>query len=489
MTTVGPVPPPLPPQPTAQTATTTATAAAGTGATPAPSAPVITATAVQALTAILVNLPNALRLRPAGTQVAGTLVGQDASGLALLRTADGTITLRGLAGVPVGTQLALALPDATAGAATVRLSVLRPAEAAITPQPAPATSGPPLTPGQVFTATLAQQAGPMRGAPGAPGGYGAVPVGASIDVRLLSLAAPQQPGAAAVSAAGNPIVWAGVVGRTAGGLLVLNTPLGALTLQAQGQLAPGQTLQLELLGRAAAAEAPAARAPLPASAPPADALALARDWSTLRQAFETLRAADPQLAQATIGRAAAQPGEGFATTLILMVVALRGGNLATLLGEPALRALERAGRGPLLGRLNDEFQTLQRLASEPTADWRAFFVPVQHPDGALTPVRLFFRRPREQKPGQQSATRFVVETELTRLGPLQIDGLARPQRVDMILRTRQALPAEAQADIDRIFRAATDTGGFGGTIAFQAIDRFPIDPLDEIGGHVEAVTA
>ncbi len=488
MTTVGPVPPPLPPQPAAQTATTTATAAAGTGATPTPSAPVITGTAVQALTAILVNLPNTLRSRPAGTQVAGTLVGQDASGLQLLRTSDGTVTLRGLAGVPVGTTLALTLPEAAAGAATVRLGILRPAEAAITPQPAAAPSGPPLSPGQVFTATLAQQAGAARGAPGAPGFYAAMPVGANIDVRLLALGAPQQ-GAAAASAAGNPIVTAGVVGRTAGGLLVLNTPLGALTLQAQGEVAPGQTLQLELLGRPAASAAQAARAPLPASAPPADALALARDWTALRQAFETLRTADPQLAQAMIGRAAAQPGEGFATGLLLIVAALRGGNLATLLGEPAMRALERAGRGPLLRRLNDEFRTLQRLASEPTADWRAFFVPVQHPDGALMPVRLFFRRPREQKPGQQSATRFVVETELTRLGPLQIDGLARPQRVDMILRTRQALPADAQAEIDAIFRAATDTGGFGGTLAFQAIDRFPIDPLDEIGGHVEAVTA
>jgi hypothetical protein len=222
---------------------------------------------------------------------------------------------------------------------------------------------------------------------------------------------------------------------------------------------------------------------------PADALTLARDWETLRQALETLRSTDPQLAQAMIGRAAARPGEGFAPSLLFMVVALRGGSLNTLLGEPAMRALERAGRGNLLQRLSDEFTTLQRLASEPAADWRAFFLPVQHPDGALTPVRMFFRRPRDGKPEQQAATRFVVETELTRMGPLQIDGLARPTRVDMILRTRQSLTDQAKADIEQIFRAATETGGFAGTLAFQAIDRFPIDPLDEIGAHAKGVTA
>src|SRR5262249_37299635 len=158
----------------------------------------------------------------------------------------------------------------------------------------------------------------------------------------------------------------------------------------------------------------------------------------------TLRSTDPQVAQALIGRSAAQPGEGFAPSLMFMVVALRGGNLTNLLGEPAMRALERAGRGSLVQRLNEEFTTLQRLANEPAADWRAFFLPVQHPDGALTPVRMFFRRPRGNKPEQVPATRFVVETELTRLGPLQIDGLARPTRVDMILRTRQNLTDQAR---------------------------------------------
>lgn len=486
MTTVGPVPPPLPQTAPAQP-TTTSTAAASAGATPAPSTPVITENAVHALTAIIVNLPNTLKAKPEGTLVSGTLVGQDAAGLQLLRTAEGTVVLRGLNGVPVGTQLALTLPDIAGGVSTARLALLRAADGLKAGQlGSPAIQTTPLTPGQIFTATLVQQAGLTR----VGGNYAQAPIGANFDVRLLAIGNPVQ---AAATAAGNPVITATVVGHTANGLLVVNAGFGLLTLPAEGQVAAGQTLQLELLGRQLPATdaARAGSSPLPSAtaAPPADALTLARDWETLRQAFETLRSADPQLAQTMIGRAAAQPGEGFAPSLLFMVVALRGGNLGTLLGEPAMRALERAGRGNLLRRLSDEFSTLQRLASEPAADWRAFFLPVQHPDGALTPVRMFFRRPRDGKSEQQAATRFVVETELTRMGPLQIDGLARPTRVDMILRTRQSLTDQAKTDIEQIFHAATETGGFTGTLAFQTIDRFPIDPLDEIGAHAKGVTA
>jgi hypothetical protein len=151
-----------------------------------------------------------------------------------------------------------------------------------------------------------------------------------------------------------------------------------------------------------------------------------------------------------------------------------------LLGERAVRALERAGRGAMLARLSEELGTLRRLATELSGDWRAFFLPVQQPDGPITPVRLFFRQQRGRKGQGEPTTRFVVETELTRLGPLQIDGLARATRIDLVLRTRELLPEGARRDIDAIVQSAAAEGRFTGTIAFQAVTRFPIDPLDEI---------
>ena len=51
----------------------------------------------------------------------------------------------------------------------------------------------------------------------------------------------------------------------------------------------------------------------------------------------------------------------------------------------------------------------------------------------------------------EGATRFVVELELSRLGPLQLDGLVRQSRFDLIVRTTSPLAAEMRRDILGIF--------------------------------------
>lgn len=354
-----------------------------------------------------------------------------------------------------------------------------------TASPAPAPS---LAQGQVVTATLIQRGDTAQAAAGngVAQGYARAAVGATFDARVLS-AMPAQQGAASamgamgVNAEGHPVVTATVVGRTPAGLAVVNAGFGLLTVPAGGDVQAGMRLQLELLGRPAS---PAGLPPLPGAddlpALPADAAMLAHDWETLRRTLETLAASDPQTAAQAQGRALAVPGERMAAGLLFLIAALRLGDLSMLMGERAVRALERGGRGPMLQRLGDELGTLNRLATESAGDWRAFFLPVQQPDGPITPVRLYFRQPRKRNGQAEATTRFVVETELTRLGPLQIDGLARQQRVDLILRTREALPEQARLDIDAIVQSAAAEGHFTGSIAFQAVGRFPIDPLDEI---------
>lgn len=569
MTTLGPVPPPLPPAPSSSTTSATPSAT-GSGATPTPAAPTVTANAVQALTAVIVNLPNTLRARPAGSPVTGTLVAQDANSNALVRTNEGVVVLRGPVPLPLGSQVSLTLPDQPDGG-LAKLTLLRlpdgtpaggttPNNAALTavtagtPRPGalagalpgppgqiapgtgglsqtgPATGGGavPIAAGQVLSATLAQRAAPEAVNP-AYQRYGAAPIGASFDVRVLSITPPgtqaagqattgaptagaatpggATAGAAAgrgiamgINAAGHPVVNAQVIGQTASGMTVVNAGFGLLTVPSGGALlAAGAQLQLEFLGRPPVANgsplpgqpgiAPAIALAEFGGRPPGDAGTLAHDWETLRRTIEALVQQNPQAAQTTLGRAVAHPGERLAAGLLFLVAAMRGGDLGALLGEPAMRSLERAGRGGLLRRLNDELGVLNKLATEASGEWRAFFLPVQPPDGPITPVRLFFRQPRKnQKPGEQ-ATRFVVETELTRIGPIQIDGLAKATRLDLILRTREALPAEAQNEIDRLFQSAAAEGRFTGSIAFQAVQRFPIDPLEEIGHPVHGVVA
>ncbi len=276
MTTVGPVPPPLPPAPT-PTATTGAQGAVGAGATPNPSAPTVIPTAVQALTAIVVNLPNTLRNRPVGSPITGTLVAQDSNGNALLRTPEGTVVLRGPIAAPVGSQLALYLPEQAEGA-TARLVVLRLPDGGmpggVTAGSAAQTTAPPsdgsssaaeiappprttlhaATPGQIVTATLAQRGeAATAGANGPAASYARAPIGASFDTRVVSVGNATTAGTAGsmeINANGNPVVTATVVGRTSTGLLAVDAGFGLLTVPLGGELEPGQRVAFELLGRA-----------------------------------------------------------------------------------------------------------------------------------------------------------------------------------------------------------------------------------------------
>lgn len=406
--------------------------------------------------------------------VTGTVIGRTGAGLQVVNAGFGLLTVAAAGNAQPGQRVQLELVG-RAGA--------------------PPTA---LTPGQVVAATLVQRGdGGPAAVKGAAQSYVRAPVGATFEARVLSIgaaaAAAPNIGEMSVNAEGHPVVTATVVGRSTGGLLVVNAGFGLLTMPA-GDLPVGQRVQLELLGRPGLATATAAKPgamPLAAddAAATGDAVTLAHDWENLRRAIEGLAASDPSAAQTALGRAVAQPGQRMAAGLLFLVAALRGGDIGMLLGERAVRSLERTGRGALLGRLSEELGVLNRLATQPSGDWRAFFLPVQHPEGPITPVRMFFRQQRNRKGQLEPTTRFVVETELTRLGPLQIDGLARAQRVDLVLRTREALPEEARRDIDAIVQSAAAEGRFAGSIAFQAGGRFPIDPLDEIGHPAHGVTA
>jgi hypothetical protein len=77
----------------------------------------------------------------------------------------------------------------------------------------------------------------------------------------------------------------------------------------------------------------------------------------------------------------------------------------------------------------------------------------------------------------------MLDVELSRIGPLQIDGLVRDKRLDLVVRTREALPDEMRHDINRIFSDAGDITGFKGVLTFQAGPKMPPPPLAQVVGH------
>ena len=109
------------------------------------------------------------------------------------------------------------------------------------------------------------------------------------------------------------------------------------------------------------------------------------------------------------------------------------------------------------------------------------FFPIY--DGTFHHLRLFVHTHANSDLGDEAedpGERFVVEVDLSRLGALQLDGLIRKRRFDLILRSRTPLSEAMHDDITRIFTSAAEAGGLAGHIVFQALPAFPVAPIKEL---------
>ena len=70
-----------------------------------------------------------------------------------------------------------------------------------------------------------------------------------------------------------------------------------------------------------------------------------------------------------------------------------------------------------------------------------------------------------------------------------IDGLMRKPRLELMLRTHRQLPADMRDEIEVVFLDGCTLAGLAGRIYFQAMDRFPVAPLEEIAKKDRGVVA
>ncbi len=446
--------PGAPAAPPAATAVTTGPAAATTSSPPSG--------------IIIADPPAALRALPSGARLAASVVERLADGRTVLQTEHG--------------QVAVTLPTAMATGAVMRLQVvaagalleLAPVEAGAA---ARAPAGP-ATEGRLRARvqTVAQRLGTALG-----GLAGRAPAAAReaapLTVRVLAVSAPEAPPAPGIGGAPGRILSGTVTSSAAQGPTVIRTDGGEFVVRAASEVATGSRVVLQVLATPGTV--------LPST--PADVLAqslqnLAHGWPALVEALQALAEGEPQLAAQVTQAALPQTGPQLTTGVLFFLSALFGGRLQDWLGRDALRALER--HGPILRRLDEDFGQLARFAKEPVSgEWRAVMLPLMH-DGELHQLRLFLRRQRGAAPEEDEAgTRFLLEADFSRLGPLQLDGLVRGRRFDLVVRTTRALPPHMRSDIGDIFAEAGAAANFAGGVTFQVTANFPVAPLDGVAGH------
>jgi hypothetical protein len=346
------------------------------------------------------------------------------------------------------------------------------------PVPAPQTSAP-ATPAPPATQTTPQA--PAQTPQQTPTSPPPLQAGQTLAFRVLAAAPPSAasaPGASAqqtplpqqLSPDSNdgPVMEGTVAGTTPQGKPILALRDGMLALNTDAKLPPGARLTLQLTDPAAiAAERPA---PLDGALP--DYLQ-GRDWSALKTVLAALRDIDPALVQHFLATAMPQPNRKLGATLSFLISAMRGGDARNWLGGDATQALRERGKESLLLEVEREIRNTEKQTAEKLPDdWQGVTLPMYDQSG-VNPMHIFihpFPEPEKEDEKAKAAkgARFLLDVELSRLGPLQLDGMVKPPQFDLILRSKTPLAPELRAELRSIFADCLGAVGYAGGVTFQS---------------------
>lgn len=413
-----------------------------------------------------VSVPSSVSaLPPAGT--GGVLSQSPAETPPITLTTPSTQALPGGAAAPAGLPGSVSLPSGvgatlpvspqTAQVFTIQIA----APSATTPQPTPVIP----TPAQAIDARVVSILPPTATlstlAQGTPAPLPTAPSLALSNPAQSAITLPAQ--VIGVTPQALPIVSLTLPGQSLPQVFVLQFPASNLAPGTQIQIVPLSTTQASTSLFQGLSQA----SPLP---PLYDSFRPGA-WPLLEDILQTLTSTAPAAAQAlraTLPSPASSPAQ-LGTAVLIFLAATRAGDIGSWLGGArTVDALQRAGKADLSSRLSQE-PGLQARGESLPGEWRAVTLPVFY-DGQAQKIILFTRQEdpggeRENDEGRQ--TRFIFDLDLTRMGAVQLDGLVRGKRLDLIVRTQAPLSEGMRQTMRQAYTAALDATELHGELGFQ----------------------
>lgn len=192
-------------------------------------------------------------------------------------------------------------------------------------------------------------------------------------------------------------------------------------------------------------------------------------WGAFDEMVQTFIQQSPQAASALIR---SMPNAGNPAQLgaagVMAMAAIRGGDLSNWLGDKKIDMLQRLTKGSLTGRLVQD-SAAPRADAASNADWRAVPLPMFW-EGEIHKITLFMRQ-ENQNPNQnndkEGSTRFVFDLDLSRMGDVQIDGLLRDKRLDLVIRTQNGFSQPMQQVMRAAYSNAINMAQMAGDLSFQ----------------------
>jgi hypothetical protein len=362
-----------------------------------------------------------------------------------------------------------AAPQATATGQTSATSQTTSPPSAPTTPPAASTAG-------ATTIKNASTAGATT-QPTSSGGPTTLPSGTRFSVTVVRVDSPGTLAAAQTGSSNRGIgqgqtVIGTVIGRTPQGQPIVHSPQATVTLDTKALMSDGAKVTLRF-DSPPTLPAPSSAAQRLGQAGMGMGMVNAKSWDDYNEALKTLASIDPARFQSVIQTALPQPGAKLSNQILFFLSALKGGDVKTLFGDTASRLLAKERPG-LMSRLGADFKAMSSLAEHPqSGDWRLALIPMWNGE-RLEQVRLYQKNAKgggkDDEDDKDDGTRFILDLDLSNLGHLQIDGLmmSSKNRLELILRTEQALPDDMRLDIIDISAEALELLGLSASISFQS---------------------
>lgn len=207
-------------------------------------------------------------------------------------------------------------------------------------------------------------------------------------------------------------------------------------------------------------------------------------WPALDELYTTLAQVSPQAA-ASLTRSLPNPTSPtqIGPAAMMFIAAIRSGDIGGWLGERKLDLIQRTGRDNILSRLvQDTSQTATRTAEPASSgEWRAVPLPMFW-EGEIQKVTLYTRREdsgQQQEQDENGQTRFIFDLSLSRMGDVQLDGLLRDSRLDLVIRTQNAFSQPMQQTMRLAYTNALDQTDLSGELNFQGSTKNWVHVLEK----------
>jgi hypothetical protein len=172
--------------------------------------------------------------------------------------------------------------------------------------------------------------------------------------------------------------------------------------------------------------------------------------------------------------------------LLFFLSALKQGDVKNWLGTEITDALTKGGKLALLNKLTRDIGAAPQTERDSTVgEWKSYPVPLQT-NGQFQTLTLHVHSEgkgssSDGEPDQTSGkVRFLIDVRMSSLGLLQLDGLVRPKKLDMIVRSESALPPGVPQDLRDSYTKAIDAMGFTGSLSFQTGRQHWLEPRKQI---------